>query len=290
MTKTKKELKKIIKGKVRFNEPLARHTTFQIGGKCEAWIEPENMHDLVRVLIFARSRHKDVMVIGRGSNILARDGFHKMFVIHLGDNYFNQLKVNKNIIKCGAGVNLSRILSTCRNAGLSGLEFTAGIPATLGGAINTNAGGADGVINDQIESLVIVDAEGRLKVIDRPMVGESDIIVQARFLLKKSSTEKVNNRIKYFLKEKKRNQDLARPSAGCIFKNLPKGTSTGALIEKCGLKGVSYGQATISTKHANYIINKGQAKAAHVRKLISLIQDKVMESHGIKLEPEIKIL
>jgi len=282
--------------KVRLKEPLKKHTTFKIGGPAEYFVRPKGAAEL-KVLIKAAKRYKiPVLVIGAGSNILAGDKGVGGLVIQLNSSYFKKIRVKGNSVHAGSGVMLSKLIITSRNFGLSGLENLAGIPGTVGGALAMNAGAWGKNIEDTLKEVWVMDYSGRIRVLKKKNIEfgyrKSDlgkyIILEARFGLGKGDGLNIRSRIREYLKQRRSAQDLTRPSAGCVFKN-PTGKSAGKLIDECGLKGKRVGGAAISGKHANFIVNLGNAKSADVIDLIKLIKNKVRAKFHINLEPEIKI-
>ncbi len=278
-----------LKGRLLHSEPLCKHTTFRIGGPVDIWAEPKDLDDLTGFLEAAKADKLPVIIIGEGSNLLAPDKGLKAAAIHLGDSF-------------RAGQNLQRFILNMIDAGNTGLEFMAGIPGTVGGAIKMNAGaGLKGPwISDFISKARVCDYSGRAKWLEKKDLrfGYRDsglkelIILEAEFKLGKTKNkENLKKEYRRFLEEKKDKQELSRPSAGCIFKN-PKepGLTAAQLIEGCGLKSKRIGGAMISDKHANFIVNTGKASFNDVMELIELIKDIVFNEYGIKLETEIEIL
>jgi UDP-N-acetylmuramate dehydrogenase len=288
----------ILKGKIRLNEPLCLHTTFRIGGKVEVWIEPNDLEDLHLFFKIIKDKVKEpFFVIGAGSNILVRDRFIKAVAVALHSPYFRQLKCAGTDVLAGAGTKLSELINFAKKLDLGGIEFLSGIPGTVGGALIMNAGTKSKNIGALIKEVTVMNKQGRLNNVEgkdlkfgyRSSDLSKYIILEARLRLKKMNKDLVEDKIKSFIAYRKKTQGLYYPSAGCIFKNHDN-KSAGKLIELCGLKGKRIGGAQISEKHANFIINKGRAKANDVLRLMQLIQNKVKEEFGIWLEPEIKIL
>ena len=285
-----------LKGSVKLRESLKRHTTFGIGGPARFFIEPKDVADL-KLLINLRKRYKlPLLVIGAGSNILASDKGTGAAVLHLSSPYFKKLSFKKNILEASSGVSLNAAIRAATERGLGGLEFMAGIPATLGGALAMNAGIPAKSILDLVENVTVLDYNNRVKILSKNdlrfgyrscNLGKF-IILSARLKLKKGNKKKISRDTKQYLKRRWLTQDLSLPSAGCVFKN-PKGDSAGRLIDLCGLKGGSVGGAAISLKHANFIVNRRHARAKDVLRLIALAKKEVKKKFGIVLEPEIII-
>jgi len=287
------------KGDIKFNEPLYQHTSFGIGGPCSAWVSPASLDELKKILVLCKEEEIKSFVIGRGSNLLVGDKGYEGIVISLDNEVFRYVKFFDLEVCAGCGIYLRRLLELLTEAGLCGLEFLTGIPATLGGAVFMNAGGNFGSIGDAIEQVKVIDYDGNIKFIDKNALRfgyrcsnlDGFIILEAKLTLKKDSNDKIARRMKHFLEEKHISQDLKNLSAGCIFKN-PKDSqkSAGKLIELSGLKGEKIGGAQVSNTHANFIVYAGNAKASDVLELIGLIQKKVKSIHGIWLEPEVRVV
>jgi UDP-N-acetylmuramate dehydrogenase len=289
---------KQLKGSVSRNEPLKRHTTFKIGGRADYFIRPHDLSDLKLLLRLAKSYKIKTFPIGSGSNILVSDAGVRGVVFSLSSASFSGIKLERGRILAGAGCSLAKLLSFVRARGLSGLEWLAGIPGTVGGALLMNAGQArDGSsIGELTESVTVIDRAGRV----RELAGGSlhfvyrgsnlgrYIILGCSLKLKKSSPAGVGSRIKEYMRYRRQVQDLFNPSAGCVFKN-PRDASCGKMIDLCGLKGRKIGGAQVSLRHANFIINSGNASAAEVLKLMRLIQQRVWGKFKVRIEPEIKI-
>ena len=277
-------------------EPMSKHTTFRIGGPADIWAQPEDEGSLAEILALCRQDGIRVVVVGNGSNLLVKDSGIRSCVINLNTSSFKNIKVDDNLVSVGAGLGLQKLLSALCEKGLSGLEPLAGIPATVGGALAMNAGGK-ACIGDLVEDITAIDDKGR--VVDLTKSGpifryrgwnlEKYIILRATLRFEKSNAVRIRDTIRQHLSEKIEKQELDKPSAGCVFKN-PEGDSAGRLIDASGLKGRKVGGAAVSTKHANFIINAGNAACSDVLKLIDLIRDKVKKDHGIALETEIRVI
>ncbi|MBI5144753.1 MAG: UDP-N-acetylmuramate dehydrogenase [Candidatus Omnitrophica bacterium] len=285
-----------IKGKVKLAEPLKRHTTFKIGGRVRFFIEPRDTADL-KLLLILRKRYKiPLLVIGGGSNILAGDRGMDCAVIRLSSPYFKKISFQDNRLEAGAGNFLQRLISCAQKQGLSGLEFLAGIPGTLGGALAMNAGAWERNIADLVEKVTVMDYNGKVKAFTKKYLQfgyrQSNlakyIILKARLKLDRREKKEITRQIDRYISQRKNTQELSGYSAGCIFKN-PEGYSAGRLIDLCGLKGKRIGRAYISPRHANFILHKGKACAKDVLKLMGLAKRQVKDKFNLRLEPEIKI-
>lgn len=304
----KQKLNSVIKGKVKFEEPLSGHTTFRIGGPAWAWVEPADTDELRNLILFSRQEAIPLFIIGRGSNILVKDGGLKGIVVSLESENFRKIDFDLHNLTGGSGLKISELLNLSRMLGLGGCEFLSGIPGTLGGAVVMNAGVRNAVkesrydfltVGNLVEEVEVMDYEGNFRRLSKRELKFSYrnsnlfeyIILRCTLKLGPRPKESIEKDIEEFLKRKKDSQDLNFPSAGCIFKN-PKDLfiSAGELIESSGLKGERIGYAQVSRKHANFIINRQDAKAGDVLRLMDLIIQKVEKDHGITLEPEIKII
>lgn len=301
-------MSKLIQFKIplRFDVPLSRYSTIQIGGPARFFSEPRSLEELKGLLDFAREEGLPVLGIGKGSNILFPDeGFPGLVVTFI--HYEPQrilFDLKQDMVTASSGVNLYRLALAARDRGLGGCEFLSHIPGTLGGAVMMNAGfsrvpGKKSEIGGLVEEVTVLTPQGEIKRLGR---GELDfqyrktnlegyVILEARLKLFRSTPEKVQTEIRESFEYRNRVQDLRFPSAGSVFKN-PGGSqgSCGFLIEKVGLKGFRIGGAMISDRHANFIVNVGGAKASEVLELIATAEEKVFEAFEIRLEPEIRII
>jgi len=297
----KNRIREAISGKISFNEPLFRHTTFRIGGPIDFWVEPKDIDDLRQSLEFCKREGINLYIIGKGSNILVRDEGLRGMAVHLSQPFFKKIYIKGEFVRARGGVLLWDLINHCAQRGLSGLEFLAGIPGTVGGALAMNAGGAkdDNGIGDFVERVIVIDREGRQRIMRRGDINFSYrssnladyVIVEGAFRLKKSDKKIVTAGCRNFLKTKKISQVLDKPSCGSVFKN-PDGVKFSAweLVDKAGLRGLKMGGAQVSDKHANFIVNEKAATFNDVSNLMNLIQREVLEKYNVKLEPEIKIL
>ncbi|MDP3732247.1 MAG: UDP-N-acetylmuramate dehydrogenase [Candidatus Omnitrophota bacterium] len=294
-----------IKGKIRLAEPLEEHATFKIGGPAKFFIEPKDLNNLKLSLGLVKKYNLAIFVIGRGSNLLISDKGINGVVLRLNTPYFKKLSYRDNYLNVGSGVLLNTVVLFAKEHGLSGAEFLAGIPGTVGGALAMNAGISEKVhssefivhsIGDLIENVTVMDYAGNIKTLDKKDIKFSYrksslskyIILSALIKLSRKNKEEIGNKIKAYLRYRKLTQDLSKPSCGCIFRN-PAGHSAGRLIDLCGLKGKRIGGAGVSLKHANFILNLGKGSFRDICKLMDLIKKEVREKFNIDLKPEIKI-
>ncbi|MFA5275956.1 MAG: UDP-N-acetylmuramate dehydrogenase [Candidatus Omnitrophota bacterium] len=287
---------KSLKGKVKRSEPLDKHTTFRIGGRADFFIEPKDYDDLKLLLKYAKINKLKVLLIGSGSNILAKDGNIRKIIAHLNSGPFTGIRFENNYCEAGSGVALARLIKAASGRSLAGLEFLTGVPGTVGGALIMNAGAWGKEIADFLIEVRVMDYNGRLRLINKEEIKfgyrssslDKYIILGAKFKLNRDTKKNIGNRIKDYLKKRRKSQDTAYPNAGCIFKNH-RDTSAGKLIDSCGLKGRGVGGAVISKKHANFILNRKNASSGDVLGLVKLIKSRVRNKYRIDLETEIKI-
>jgi UDP-N-acetylmuramate dehydrogenase len=298
--KQRSRLIEIIPGGVIFDCPMDRMTTYRVGGKAEACCFPSEVKELGNLISFLTMEGVPYLIVGKGSNILVCDAGLKGAVIVMKDRLASIEDTGTEVpeLLCGGGATVADLLSHCKKKGLSGLEFMAGIPGTIGGAVFMNAGAYGNEIGDRVHEVLTVRPDGEKKVLKHEEIKFSyrssgippgTAIYGARLVLKQGDVEVISETIARNLKKRKESQPLDYPSAGSVFKN-PPGDYAGRLIEKAGLKGAKIGGAVISTKHANFIVNAGGAKAGDILALIELARRKVKEDTGIDLETEIKIL
>ena len=293
------------RGEIKENEPLGRHTSFGIGGPADLLAHPIDRDDLLALLAAVKARGLRYFVLGGGTNVLVKDGGFRGVVISL--RHLETIRIEREyrsvggafvVISAEAGAPLARLHLFAAEQGLTGLEFAAGIPGSVGGAVCMNAGTTAGEIGDVIESVTFLSADGKLIVRNREEMGfgyrtanvpEGHLVVEAKVALRHGDKQKIKARVKELQEKRKHSQPGGFPCAGSVFKN-PLEESAGRLIEGANLKGKRIGDAQISDKHANFIVNVGKAKAKDVLALMKLIQQTVLDVHGVRLEPEIKII
>ena len=293
-----KELQSALRGAVRLNEPMSRHTTFRIGGCAEVFIQPADEDDLRAAVAWLRQVGMPFRVIGNGSNLLVADAGIRAAVIKLAPT-FKDIRFNGEGVIAGAGAPLAAVVDRCARAGWSGLESTVGIPGTIGGALVTNAGTDTGSIGDLVQDAVVMDQAGNVFNIRctelnygyrcSSLTLSRHIVLRARLRLAKTDPVEVRSKMQRLHLKRSSRQPLDCRSAGSVFKNPPM-IAAGKLVDRAGCKGLRVGDAEVSTKHANFIINRGQATADDVRALMGEIQERVLRVHGIWLEPEIELV
>ena len=293
-------------GCVRHAEPLSNHTSFRIGGPAEWFAEPSTTEELTQVLQAAHARSLPVVVLGGGTNSLVADRGVRGLVLHLGKG-FRDVTVLSNLsraeardgasstvrLRCGAAVTTQRVVSLASQEGWGGLETLAGLPGQIGGAIAMNAQS----IGRFVEEVALVSLDGQLRQLGRKDIPfayryaglPSGIIVEAVLQFPRVSPEESADPIRQALCRRNATQELSLPSAGCAFKN-PPGMSAGRLIDETGLKGTRIGDAMVSWRHANFIVNVGQATCDDVLSLMEHIQRHVAKHTGVHLEPEVRLV
>jgi UDP-N-acetylenolpyruvoylglucosamine reductase len=282
---------------IRCDEPLAKHTTLRVGGPADFYVETASEADLAAAMKFCRAHSVPFFVIGRGSNLLVRDGGFRGVVISLSHPDFSKIEFDGDRLRCGAGVKLKNVAIEARRHGLSGLEFLEGIPGSVGGALCMNAGAMGGATFDVVESVRLMDfdgnvselAPGEMSVAYRGCATlKNHIALGAVFRGRPDSPESIAQRMSAFSQKRWASQPAA-PSAGCAFKNPPS-IPAGKLIDELGMKGARVGGAVVSREHGNFIVNDGNATARDVLELIALLQAKAKSERGIELQTEVEII
>tara|TARA_Y200000002_G_C22680981_1_gene664077 strand:+ start:2467 stop:3390 length:924 start_codon:yes stop_codon:yes gene_type:complete len=291
------ELRSIVKGSLLENEPMSKHTSYGIGGPASAYITPRDRNDLCSILKFAVKNDITVYFIGSGSNLLVSDDGINGIVISPAKS-LKMLEIEENSIVAESGVMLGKLVKETMKRNLTGLESLIGVPGTLGGALMMNAGAFGGEISNYLISVDVMTSKGKLKSYKANEIDFSyrfssfstdEFILLARFTLKFEDPNIISERRKMASSGRKTNQPLRFRSAGSVFKN-PKDHAAGYLIDKVGLKGKRIGDAEISTHHANFFINHGNASASDIKGLIELAKNAVLKKFDIELELEIKTI
>ncbi|MCL4788767.1 MAG: UDP-N-acetylmuramate dehydrogenase [Verrucomicrobia bacterium] len=313
---------------VRRHEPLDRRTTLRVGGPADLFVVPANESDLASTLAFCRERALQFFVLGRGSNLLVRDGGFRGVVIALAHPHFSRITVEpsgvtpgtcaedlpsgatsplgvpddpvptpQGRLRCGAGAKLKQVAIEARRHGLSGVEFLEGIPGSVGGALRMNAGAMGSWTFNVVESVRVMDRDGRVSVLpagDIPVeyrhcpLFKSYLALEAVFRCRRAPRDEIEQRMNTFSQKRWASQPAA-PSAGCLFKNPPS-IPAGKLIDELGLKGTRIGGAVVSAEHGNFIVNTGSATARDVLELIAIIQARARDERGVVLETEVEII
>ena len=284
------------RARVLENEPLARHTTFRVGGPADVLFLPESAEELRRAMELAREVGEDCLVIGNGSNLLVRDGGVRGLVIKLAGP-MSGVSVEGTAIRAQAGASLSQVSRAALQASLTGLEFASGIPGSLGGALAMNAGAYGGELSQVVrEATALLDGEVRTLSREELAMGyrttrvlrEGGIVLSAVLDLKEGDASQIAETMDELNRRRREKQPLSFPSAGSTFKR-PEGYFAGALIEQAGLKGYAIGGAQVSEKHAGFLINRGGATASDLLRLIEYVQERVYAQSGVRLETEVRI-
>ncbi len=284
---------------LRFDEPMAKHTSFRIGGPAEVMAFPKSKDELAEILKISGLLDCIPVIIGAGTNLLVPDCGLQGLVICLKDCLDGMEQLDATRIRVAAGVTMTRAALFAMNLGLSGLEFAHGIPGTVGGGVYMNAGAYGGEICQVCTQVEVMDLAGNLKTLSAEemefsyrhsrLEDEGGIVISAVFDLMPKPVEEIREQIQDFLSRRKNSQPLDLPSAGSAFKR-PVGGYAAALIDQCGLKGYQVGGAAVSTKHAGFVVNLGGATASDVYQLLQEVSDIVFRDTGIRLEPEVRIL
>jgi UDP-N-acetylmuramate dehydrogenase len=285
-------LEKIVETK----HPLAKETWYGLGGPADYFIRPENTDQLVQVVKRCNENRLPIYVLGYGSNLLVSDEGVRGAVIQLKSEGFSQIKLVKEQVIAGAGVELSRLLLDCAKKGLSGLEPLTGIPGSVGGAVRMNSGGNFGDIGTVVECVTLMDKNGKIFDKKKPELQfdyrttniTAKFILEAKINMTTGDPEQITKTIKENWVYKKNNQPLNTINSGCIFKN-PRGLSAGAMIDRTGLKGTQIGGAIVSEKHANFFIAQKGCTSKDILQLIDTVREKVLKQFNVELELEIEI-
>jgi len=282
---------------VRRDELMAKHTTLRVGGPADVYVEPASETDLAVILKLCHERDVPFFILGRGSNLLVRDGGIRGVVICLAQSVFSKIEIIDDRLHCGAGAKLKNVSVEAKRNDLSGLEFLEGIPGSVGGALRMNAGAMGGATFDVVELVRFMDHAGNIRELMRDEIEvnyrscpllKTHIALGAVFKGRKLPRAEIEQRMKKF-SEKRWESQPAAPSAGCIFKN-PATIPAGKLVDELGLKGTRVGGAVVSAEHGNFIVNDRKATAKDVLELIALLKVAVKEKRGIELQTEVEIV
>lgn len=282
---------------VRINEPMKVHTSFRAGGPAAWYAEPETADELGALVSLCRKAGMPWYILGNGSNLLVSDRGYPGLMI--GTGRFDRLETEGEILRAGAGVLLSRAASMALKCGLTGLEFAAGIPGTVGGACVMNAGAYGSETKDVLLSATVLTPEGQVRRIPAEELGlgyrtscipgNGYVVLEAEYALTGGEPEAIKARMDELFAKRREKQPLEYPSAGSTFKR-PQGHFAGQLIQEAGLKGFSLGGAAVSEKHAGFVINRNGATASEIYELCMEVKRRVLEQSGVELELEVKLL
>ena len=283
-------------GQFYLDEPLQKYTTWKVGGPADILYRPKNPQECAKVLQLAREFEVPVTILGVGSNVLIADqGLRGLVILTEG---FNDIGWHEDQVTAGSGILLSYLSRMAAEKCLSGMEFAAGIPGSLGGAVVMNAGAYGYSMDQIIVSVKTLDMEGKTREYCKDELAfayrysifkrKKELIFEVKLALQSGNTAEIKEQMNKYLQARREKQPLELPNAGSVFKNTGQGA--GRLIESIGAKGWRIGDAQISEKHANFIVNLGQAKASEIKKLIREVQKAVKERCGVELETEVVFL
>ena len=293
------KLKEIVgeEGDVRLYEPLSKHTTLRVGGPAQFWVEPRNENAFAELIRFCRRENLALFVIGRGSNLLVRDGGIRGVVVHPSGGDFDKIDIDGDEITAGVGAKLKEIAYAGKSGGIGGLEWMEGIPGAVGGGLRMNAGAMGAQTFENVVRVRYLDAEGNLHTKNRdelevhyrnfPLL-ENNFAVSATFRGHAALRDEIERRLGESQEKRRTSQPIAK-SAGCIFKNMDN-IPAGKLVDELGLKNARVGKARVSEVHGNFIVNDGGATAAEMLELIEKIKNAAREKRGIELETEVQIV
>lgn len=280
------------------DEPMKKHVTFRIGGPADFLVTPHEAEEIAKLIQYCRGEEIPWYLLGNGSNLLVSDQGVRGVVIQLFKNY-NRVTAEGTLIRAQAGALNSVVAKRALEAYLTGYEFAAGIPGTVGGAAVMNAGAYGGEMKDILRQVTVLDREGHKKVLDASQLElgyrtsviaqKGYVVLEAVFELKTGDPEAIRARMEELKEKRVSKQPLEYPSAGSTFKR-PEGYFAGKLIMDSGLRGFSVGDAQVSEKHCGFVINRGNATARDVAELMARVQETVREKFGVELEPEVKRL
>lgn len=293
----KKEAEGLIKGRILFDVPMRKYTSLKVGGPADCLFFPNDINELKKVVLTARKKRIPLFILGKGTNLIVRDGGIRGWVISLTQG-MRRIQVDGEFMEAEAGCSLQQLVQCSVQRSLTGLEPFFGIPGTVGGGLVMNAGAWGAELKDVVHSITVMKEDGTL--VERPRsrlrfsyrnlaIPSAWIIVKARFHLIPGNKEEILERMKSFSEMRKKTQPMDYPSAGSVFKNPTEGPA-GKWIDEAGLKGIRLGQAMVSERHANFIINCGKATADDILRLIEWVEQKVYEVKSISLEREVKVV
>jgi UDP-N-acetylmuramate dehydrogenase len=292
---TLSDIKKFFRGYITINEPMLKYTSMRVGGPADYYVEPADKQDLVEIVQYFQKNNYPYLMLGRGSNMIISDDGVRCAAINLETSMAN-VSMQGELVVAEAGAHWSKFVDFCIQQELAGVEMLAGIPGSVGGCIVMNAGAHGGETADHIVEIEVF-REGRLQIIKKEQADFSyrhsgfgkDVVLSASFRLPKGDKEELIRLRREHILKRNTTQPLTLPNSGSMFKN-PQGTFAAKLIEQAGLKGKRVGNAQISEKHANFIVNLGDAKAADVLTLVDLARRTVHQNTGVLLEVEVKLV
>ena len=284
--------------RILFHEPMSRHTTFRVGGEAECFVMVRTEEELTKLILHLNQIEEEYFILGNGSNLLVGDKGYRGVVLKLGGS-MEEVSVEGNVVRAGAGALLSKVAAEAKNHGLSGMEFAAGIPGSIGGGVVMNAGAYGGEMKQVVVSVRTLDTEGQILLLDNEAMefgyrtsaikNRSVIVLEVTLRLTEGNPEEIGARMEELALLRRSKQPLEYPSAGSTFKR-PEGYYAGKLIMEAGMRGYRIGGAQVSDKHCGFVVNTGRATAADVREVIEEVQQRVKERFHVSLEPEIIFL
>jgi UDP-N-acetylmuramate dehydrogenase len=310
-TNSKNWLKDFFGEDVLFDELMSKHTSLRVGGPADSFVSPKDRHQLVELIGWACDRNIPYLVVGEGTNLLVRDKGIRAIVISLSSflNKIMKTDIGNSTyrIDAMAGMPLRTFCKYSINNGLSGMNFALGIPGTIGGGIKMNAGTAYGSMESVIHTIQLLFPDGNTKTVEKEQLNfgyrdlwlrsrtresskNQPIILNGSFILYRANSEELKKDAEVIIRDRKKKQPIGQWSAGCFFKNPSQKQPAGLLMDQAGLKGKTKGGAKVSTKHANFLLNTGNASAADILSLMEYAQEKVFKQFHIRLEPEVKIV
>jgi UDP-N-acetylmuramate dehydrogenase len=289
------DIQKFLRGRIEVDVPMAKYTWMKVGGPADFYIEPADKNDLISIIEYFRANHYAWFMLGRGSNVLVSDEGIRGAAINI-ENSLPGLRRENNLVFAEAGVRLTKFVEFCIQNEFAGVEMLAGIPGTIGGAVAMNAGAHGGEIADHLVEVEVIH-DGAVMRIQKEKESftyrhsrfADDVVLGAWFQLQHGDKERLSAIRRKFILKRNETQPLEYPNLGSMFKNPPN-TFAAKLIEQAGLKGKRVGDAQVSEKHANFIVNLGSAKAADIVTLIDLVKRTVYQNSGLMLELEVKMV
>lgn len=292
-------IKTIIPGeRIRFHEPMNQHTTFRVGGEAECFITIQHEEELAKLIPYLNQIEQNYFILGNGSNLLVGDKGYRGMILKF-DGPMEQIRTDGTRITAKAGAPLARVAVTAKENGLTGLEFAAGIPGTIGGGVVMNAGAFDGEMKQVVEAVRVIDKEGEITTLDNDTMefgyrtsiikNRPFIVLEVVLRLAEGDPDQIGAKMEELAGLRKSKQPLEYASAGSTFKR-PEGYYAGKLIMDAGMRGYRIGGAQVSDKHCGFIVNTGKATAADIKEVIEEVQERVKERFHVALEPEVVFL
>ena len=284
---------------IRVNEPLSKHTTFKIGGNAAYFVSPTSDIEMANLIKLLNEESVKYYVLGNGSNVLAPDEGYPGVIIYVGEKFADISLIDENVIYAKAGAMLGKVARFAMDNSLTGMEFAAGIPGSIGGAIYMNAGAYGGEMKDIVVEATVCDKDGKIFKLSKDELDLSYrhssiedneyVVLDVTLKLEDGDFKEIKAKVEELAGKRLEKQPLEYPSAGSTFKR-PEGYFAGKLIEDAGLRGYAIGDACVSEKHCGFVVNKGNASAAQIMELIEYVSNEVYKTAGVRIEPEVKFL